>query len=592
MLVALRAQTPPRSILQSVPPPIGTADIAGVVKDPDGNVVRRATVKIAGDMQLERLTVADDEGQFEFGGLPAGRFTITAHKAGYPERSYGASRPYRAGSGVLLTDGLHVHDLVVTLAKGAVIAGTVFDQRGEPMPGVPIMAWQVRTSMAGARTLDTASPEPETVITDDLGRYRVYGLPPGEYTIGTSWYFDGGEALRLPTDADIRAAFQAATAARTGTPTPPAAEQPRLALAPSFAPGVVDPLSAATFTLAAGEVREGVDVRMQFLPMSEIVGTIATSDGSPINVELTIARQSAVDALNTMSVRPGMTEKDFRSGSLSPGLYSVMAQSEPMGDKPAMWARAGVMVSSGQIAPVSLVLQPAITLKGRVVFEGSVLTPPKDPAQIQINVRTAGQDQIATESKVDAAGLITTTGIVPGPYRVVGSIAGGPPTGQWWSLKSVVVDGRDVTDRPFEISSGRIENLTITFTDVTAGIAGTLTTPRGAPATDYFLIVLPLDREYWGARGRRIASTRPDRTGRYSFSRLPAGEYGVAVTTDLVPEDLRDANALERLAAEAAKVTLTFGERKILDLRTAAPASDSIARTLFRDARPTVSSRR
>jgi len=155
-----------------------------------------------------------------------------------------------------------------------------------------------------------------------------------------------------------------------------------------------------------------------------------------------------------------------------------------------------------------------------------------------------------------------------------------------------VVDGRDVTDRPFDVSPGRIENLTITFTDVTAGISGRLTTQKGAPATDYFLIVLPRDREYWGARGRRIASTRPDRTGYYSFSRLPAGEYGLVVTTDLVPEDLRDFNALERLAAEATRVNLGFGERKVLDLKTAAPASDSTARMLFRDARPTASSRR
>src|SRR5262245_41276838 len=118
-LVTPHAQTPARDVPQAVPPPTGTAGLAGVVKDLDGAPVRRATVTIEGDMRLDRMTVADDEGRFAFTGLPAGRFTVTAQKSGYPERSYGAKQPYRTGSGVLLQDGQHVIDLSLTLAKGA-----------------------------------------------------------------------------------------------------------------------------------------------------------------------------------------------------------------------------------------------------------------------------------------------------------------------------------------------------------------------------------------------------------------------------------------------------------------------------------------
>ena len=568
LFVTVHAQAPPRDV-PSVPPPTGTAGLAGVVKDLDGSPVRRATVKIAGDMRLDRLTVADDEGKFAFDGLPAGRFTITALKAGYPERSYGARQPYRAGSGVLLKDGQQMRDLVVTLAKGAVITGTVFDQRGEPAQGVPIMAWQIRTSLAGERTLDIVGSEPDTIITDDMGRYRVYGLPPGEYTIGTSWYFDGGESLRVPTDAEIRAAFQSAQAARSGQPAPPQpSDEKRDSLAPSFIPGVVDPMSASTVTVAAGEIRDGVDLRMQFLPMSEIVATVATADGSPFEVELTVAKRSAVEALNTMLVRPGMTEKDYRSGSLSPGAYTIQAQSDATLTKPSMWARADVIAAPGQTATAALILQPAIILTGKVVFEGATLPAPKDPKQIQIGVRPVGGATTQTESNVDAAGYLKTTGIIPGQYRVTGTISGGPPAGTWWSVKSVTVDGRDLTDLPIEVSTGNVPNLTITFTDVTAEVSGTLTMPSGAPATDYFLVILPADRTYWSSRSRRVASTRPDVTGKYSFARLPPGEYILAVTTDLIPEDLRDPNALERLATQGAKVSLAFGEKKTLDLKT------------------------
>jgi protocatechuate 3,4-dioxygenase beta subunit len=571
-LVSLGAQTPARDGMAPVPPPTGAAVIAGVVKDHEGAPVRRATVSIAGDMRLDRQTVAGDDGRFAFSGLPAGRFTVTAQKAGYPARSYGASRPFRTGSGVMLQDGQQVRDLELTLAKGGVITGTVFDQRGEPMPGVPIMAWQVRTSLGGARTLDHTGDEPVTVITDERGLYRIYNLPPGEFTIGTSWYYQGGDDVRVPTDAEIRAAFQPASQAGRGglsTPTPtPSPAPPRFSFAPTFAPGVVDPMTAMTVTLAPGDVREGVDLRMQFVPMSEIVGTIVSADGGSFEVDLQIARRSPIEALNTISVSPGMTARTFSSGSLSPGPYTVMATADATPGRPALWARADVMVSGGQPASVALVLQPAMTLTGKVVFEGSSLTPPKDLSSLAVFFRAVAPDEASTATKIDAAGGMTITGVIPGRYRVSGSVPSGPAIGPWWSVKSVVFDGRDVTDLPFEIGGGNAATVTVTFTDVTAELSGALTTPAGTPATDYFLILMPADRTYWGSRSRRLTSVRPDRAGQYVFPRLPAGEYLVAVTTDLVPQDLQDVSALERLAADAVKVTLTFGARKTLDLRT------------------------
>ena len=66
----------------------------------------------------------------------------------------------------------------------------------------------------------------------------------------------------------------------------------------------------------------------------------------------------------------------------------------------------------------------------------------------------------------------------------------------------------------------------------------------------------------------------------------------IAVTTDLVPEDLRSLTAIERLAADGVKVTLAFGEKKTLDLRTAAPASVSAAQMLFRGVTQPASFRR
>ena len=166
-------QTPGRDALP-VAPLTGTSTISGVIRDAGNRPLRRALVSIAGDMRLNLATITDDKGLFAFDGLPAGRFTISASKAGYLPMSSGATRPFRAGSGVLLAEGQQRDDIALALTRGAVLSGTVFNERGEPMPQVPMMAWEVRTSLAGERVLDMPATGGEAVYTDDRGQYRIY----------------------------------------------------------------------------------------------------------------------------------------------------------------------------------------------------------------------------------------------------------------------------------------------------------------------------------------------------------------------------------------------------------------------------------
>ena len=87
------AQQPARDTQAQTATPTGTGIITGVVTtEGAGTPVRRARVTLSGpEVRGGRSTITNDEGQFTFAALPAGRFTITAAKPGYVDLLYGAT---------------------------------------------------------------------------------------------------------------------------------------------------------------------------------------------------------------------------------------------------------------------------------------------------------------------------------------------------------------------------------------------------------------------------------------------------------------------------------------------------------------------
>ena len=160
--------------------PVGTGAIAGfVVAEGAGTPVRRARVNISGAaIRGGRSAMTTDEGRFSFTGLPAGRYTMTASKAGYVDITYGAKRAGRPGTPIELADGQKIDKAVLNLPKGGVVTGIVIDDNGEPSPGTTVRAFKF-VMRTGERTLQQSGQD----TTDDRGMYRIYGLQPGDYIV-------------------------------------------------------------------------------------------------------------------------------------------------------------------------------------------------------------------------------------------------------------------------------------------------------------------------------------------------------------------------------------------------------------------------
>ena len=159
----------------------GTAIIRGrVVAADSGTPVRRAQVRAqSGELRANRLVSTDAQGRFEFKDLPAGRWNLTASKAGYMTLRFGQKRSFEAGSPIEISEGQLMERADFSLPRGAAITGRVFDEFGDPVANarVQVLRYQM---VQGQRRLNPAGGGDQT---DDTGAYRIYGLAPGDYYV-------------------------------------------------------------------------------------------------------------------------------------------------------------------------------------------------------------------------------------------------------------------------------------------------------------------------------------------------------------------------------------------------------------------------
>lgn len=535
---APQRDTPARQAAAETKPVKGR--IAGRVSAADtGRPVRRARLLLSGpQLQGGRGALTDDEGTFELTELPEGRYTLSAGKTGFITLSYGQRRPLQAGIPIQLADGQQLTGLDFRLPRGSVIAGHVFDETGDPLPGANVRVMRYEYAQGNRQLVPVGAAQ-----TDDLGAYRVWGLNPGDYYVSavTPNFAPGG-----------------GRGGRGGPPTgAPGSEPEQVGYAPTFYPGVPSVAEARAVSVGLSLEVPSLDFNVLLVRTARISGRVtnpdgtATTAGNVVLIPETGGRAGRGGAGSTFASRIDW-DGSFSMAGVAPGRYLLRARGDDT-DEPQFTLQP-LTIDGTDLPNLTVILTPAATITGSVTFLNTGGTQAPDPATVRVAAPLVDTLDIGPNptARVERSGTFTLSGVQAGLhlFRTQGSTRG-------WTLTSVTVNGREVIDTPIELRSGQ----------ALSGVVFTFTDDRNTPVTDYTVLAFATDEQFWNAQSRHIMTTRPDQNGKYQLRGLPAGGYYLVAVDPAEQGEWFEPAYLAAHRTGASRVSLADGDVKAQDFK-------------------------
>lgn len=545
-----QTERPPRDVRERV---VGTAVVRGRVQTADtGAPIRRAQIRaVSPGSRDTRLVTTDTEGRFELRDLPAGRWELTASKGGYVAMRYGQRRPFEAGRPIELADGQIMQQVNFALPRGAVIAGRVLDEFGDPVAGARVQALRYQLSQ-GTRRL---TPTGMFAQTDDTGGFRLYGLMPGEYYVSA--------LLRaLPADD---------TTDSTG-------------YAPTYYPGTGSVTEAQPVALGVSE-EASITFALLAVRTARVSGSVVTSTGLPLaNGMVTLLAPDAAGAAPMMFGTGNRIRGDgsFVLSNVAPGAYTLTATNGGPGVRGGgggelEMGMLPITVAGDDVTGVTVVTGRGATVTGTVVAtQGSSTTLNRSGLQVTTQVVGGGLAGFPGLGggvggfggrNVTEDGTFTLTNLFGSRLIRLNGLS------QEWMLESVIVDGRDVTDRPVELApNADLTGARIVVTDRVTEVSGSVATADGKSASrDFTVIVFPDDEGRWAAPSRYVRSARPDQQGLFKIRALPPHDRYLAVAVDYLEQgEETDAELLASLKGQATALRLRSGDTATVSLKLVA----------------------
>jgi protocatechuate 3,4-dioxygenase beta subunit len=523
------------ALQNAAPQTTSTITIQGnVLQAPGGQPIKKANLQFIardGRSNGQYSATTDAGGRFKIDNVKPGRYMVTVEHPGFVL----AGRGGRSTS-ILLQPGQGTSDFVFHMQPAAVIIGKIVDLDGDPMKNVVVSARRVGSTSRGMGSHD----EP----TNDLGEFRIADLRAGKYTITAN-----------PPHGIVAS-------------TPPEKDNSKehVIYAATYYPGTLDKEQAI-----AVEVHPGDEIPINFAvlntPAYRVTGTLVGMPSKDM-VEIML---SSKDHGEEEFQHVGEGGK-FEFQNVLPGSYTatLMVASGLAAGQPRMERmRVAEPIEITKANVDGLRLQPNLggDVRGKVRMDTGQKF---DWAQLHVflaplderdsGIAFSGSFELPGLAGVNKDGTFELKSVPGGNYQLI--VGAESNNLRDYITKSVSVEGRDVTDSGFVVSSGTVLDVVMSANGAT--IEGTVIDSKGKPVAYATVVDVPSAER----RTRRdlYEQADTDALGHFSLRGLNPGKYTVLAFDDL-QEDTHQAEFLETYEGRGEHVQLDEGARSTVTLK-------------------------
>jgi len=518
-----------------------TCRISGmVVKLADGTPLKGATVVLRNDEDREQTiaTKTTADGRFALKNVPPARYKMTVRRNGYVGAEYGQQKPSDPGATLTLSAGQKKDGLMFRLIPAAVIAGRVFNEDGEPEPNVSVTASR-QTYQEGRRTV-TGFAQAQT---DDLGAYRLFGLPPGRYFVAAVLQRWG----QIAGDREFSDNGSATGSEQGYTKT--------------YYPGTADPGRAAVISVKEGEEIPGADIALKEVAVRRVRGKVvnqATSKtGRDMQVEL-MPRMNGQDWEMGGNAKVKKEDGSFEIANVVPGPYTVIAYWFDSNEAKMHMTSQKVDVGESDVDGLLLTIGAGGVVQGRVFWEGK---PNLEHEDLLVRAEAVDGGFLWNQgARVDEKREFTLKNLAEGELRLV--VYGAAKD---CYVKQITFGQTRAKDDVISVVKGSNPVLEITLSSRGARVQGAVTDTDGLPAAGVWVVAVPDEAR----RGnfRLFKSQTTDQYGKYDLHGLAPGSYRIFAWAGIEQGEWEDPEFLRPQEAKGELLELQDEDAKTVNLK-------------------------
>jgi hypothetical protein len=323
----------------------------------------------------------------------------------------------------------------------------------------------------------------------------------------------------------------------------------------TYYPSATDPAGAKEIEVTAGDVLEGIDVRLSKSPVAPIRGKVINQTG-------TTGRASVVLFPEALSTAAAIIIADgsgnFEIPEVAAGPYWLRAQ---LG---LHRTRRFVELGGSPLENVELILDRGVDVTGTVSVENGASLPPL--LNLRISLRPVPPSLLdgSFASPVPRTGPPARFAINAVPRDIYDFTLSGLDEGYF--VKVARLADIDLLENSLDLASGSVGPIEIVLSPSAANLQGTVRDVMDAAVSGATVVLVPE-----GARRRQRSGwyrvVTSDLNGRFAISGVAPGEYKLVAWENIEPGAWMDSAVLQKIDASGERVDLDAAQSRTVALK-------------------------